>query len=47
LGAGLDTFALRNPYDLEGARVFEVDHPETQHSKRSRMRESGVVEPGS
>jgi methyltransferase (TIGR00027 family) len=31
LGAGLDTFAYRNPYlDL---RVFEVDHPATQHWK--------------
>jgi methyltransferase (TIGR00027 family) len=33
LGAGLDTFALRNPYpDLH---VFEVDHPATQSWKRS------------
>lgn len=32
LGAGLDTFALRNPYpDLT---VFEVDHPATQAWKR-------------
>ncbi len=27
LGAGLDTFSLRNPFVDEGVRVFEVDHP--------------------
>ena len=32
LGAGLDTFALRNPY--RHLRVFEVDHPRTQAWKR-------------
>jgi methyltransferase (TIGR00027 family) len=32
LGAGLDTFAYRNPY--AGVRVFEVDHPATQAWKR-------------
>jgi methyltransferase (TIGR00027 family) len=31
LGAGLDTFAHRNPYP--GLRVFEVDHPATQQWK--------------
>lgn len=36
LGAGLDTFAYRNPWpDL---RVFEVDHPATQGWKRERVR---------
>ncbi len=35
LGAGLDTFAYRNPHaDL---RVFEVDHPATQEWKRGRL----------
>ena len=35
LGAGLDTFAHRNPYpDL---RVFEVDHPSTQRWKRELL----------
>ena len=32
LGAGLDTFAYRNPHP--GLRVFEVDHPATQAWKR-------------
>jgi methyltransferase (TIGR00027 family) len=41
LGAGLDTFALRNPYtDL---RVFEVDHPSTQAWKRARLDEAGLM----
>lgn len=34
LGAGLDTFAWRNPYVEKGVRVFEVDHPATQRWKR-------------
>lgn len=35
LGAGLDTFAYRNPFaDL---RVFEVDHPATQQWKRDLL----------
>ena len=40
LGAGLDTFACRNPYpDL---RVFEVDHPRTQAWKRSRLKAAAL-----
>lgn len=35
LGAGLDTFALRNPYP--SLRVFEVDHPATQSWKRELL----------
>jgi methyltransferase (TIGR00027 family) len=35
LGAGLDTFAHRNPH--AGLRVFEVDHPETQKWKRQLL----------
>jgi methyltransferase (TIGR00027 family) len=34
LGAGLDTFGLRNPHASRGLRVFEVDHPATQQWKR-------------
>ena len=37
LGAGLDTFSLRNPYS--DVRVFEVDFPATQAWKRERLRE--------
>ncbi len=35
LGAGLDTFSLRNPYPH--VQVFEVDHPATQAWKRERL----------
>lgn len=45
LGAGLDTFAWRNPY--EGLRVFEVDFPATQHWKRQRLANTGMGEPAS
>jgi methyltransferase (TIGR00027 family) len=44
LGAGLDTFAYRNPYpDLD---VFEVDHPATQAWKRSCLDVAGISRPG-
>jgi methyltransferase (TIGR00027 family) len=43
LGAGLDTFACRNPFpDL---RVFEVDFPPTQEWKRSMLSEAGIPAP--
>jgi methyltransferase (TIGR00027 family) len=45
LGAGLDTFAYRNPYPESGLRVFEVDHPATQAWKRARLKESGISVP--
>lgn len=47
LGAGLDTFALRNPYADLGLRVFEVDHPATQAWKRRRLAEVGLAAPAS
>jgi methyltransferase (TIGR00027 family) len=37
LGAGLDTFALRNPHAARQIRIYEVDHPATQSWKRERM----------
>ena len=45
LGAGLDTFALRNPH--AGLRVFEVDHPETQAWKLARLAAAGLAAPPS
>lgn len=47
LGAGFDTFALRNPYADLGLRVFEVDHPATQAWKRKRLSEVGLAIPAS
>jgi methyltransferase (TIGR00027 family) len=43
LGAGLDTFAYRNPYP--GLRVFEVDHPATQAWKRGQLQAAGISIP--
>jgi methyltransferase (TIGR00027 family) len=43
LGAGLDTFAWRNPF--EGLRVFEVDFPATQEWKRKMLAEAGLAIP--
>ena len=47
LGAGLDTFSLRNPYAEEGVRVFEVDYPATQAWKRERLKQAGLAVPAS
>jgi methyltransferase (TIGR00027 family) len=43
LGAGLDTFAHRNPYSQ--LRVFEVDHPATQQWKRELIETNGLEIP--
>ncbi|MBT9372055.1 SAM-dependent methyltransferase [Rhizobium sp. CSW-27] len=45
LGAGLDTFGLRNPYREVGLRVFEVDQPSTQDWKRARLSAARLREP--
>lgn len=47
LGAGLDTFAYRNPYPGSRLRVFEVDHPATQSWKRARLLEAEIAIPDS
>jgi len=47
LGAGLDTFACRNPYPEDVLHVFEVDHPATQAWKRARLEETGIPIPRS
>jgi methyltransferase (TIGR00027 family) len=46
LGAGLDTFAQRNPHPEGVLHVFEVDHPTTQTWKRARLEEIGTTLPG-
>jgi methyltransferase (TIGR00027 family) len=45
LGAGLDTFAYRNPYPE--LRVFEIDHPATQAWKRDLLAGSRIAIPES
>jgi methyltransferase (TIGR00027 family) len=43
LGAGLDTFAYRNPFPT--LRVFEVDFPATQEWKRALLAKAGILLP--
>src|SRR6202011_2564195 len=43
LGAGLDTFALRNPHG--GLEIYEVDHPATQAWKCQRLGEAQIALP--
>ena len=45
LGAGLDTFALRNPHGAREVRVYEVDHTATQAWKRERLAEAQITLP--
>src|SRR5262249_34831577 len=47
LGAGLDTFAYRNPYPANLLRIFEVDHPSTQQWKRNSLAAAGIPIPTS
>lgn len=45
VGAGMDTFALRQPKDFGLDRVIEIDHPETQREKLGRMAAAGFAPP--
>jgi len=45
LGAGLDTFALRNPHGAQQIRIYEVDHPATQAWKGQRLAEAQIALP--
>jgi methyltransferase (TIGR00027 family) len=45
LGAGLDTFALRNPHGAWEIRIYEVDHPATQAWKLERLAEAQIALP--
>ena len=45
LGAGMDTFAFREPAFLSKYRVFEVDHPLTQADKLERIACAGWTVP--
>jgi methyltransferase (TIGR00027 family) len=44
LGAGLDTFAYRNPFGAR-LRIFEVDHPATQAWKRDVLAAAAIPLP--
>jgi methyltransferase (TIGR00027 family) len=45
LGAGMDSFALRQPAFAEGVDIIEVDHPASQAFKRERLRACDVPVP--
>ena len=45
IGAGMDSFALRQPAFAQGVQIFEIDHPSTQELKRQRVRECGISLP--
>lgn len=45
LGAGMDTFAFREPEFLSKYNVFEVDHPLTQADKLERITCAGLTVP--
>jgi len=45
LGAGLDTFAYRNPFP--NVHVFEIDHPATQQWKRELLAANNISIPQS
>lgn len=42
LGAGLDSFALRQPEWARSLDIFEVDHPASQEFKRRRIAAAGL-----
>jgi methyltransferase (TIGR00027 family) len=45
LGAGLDTFAFRQPSWAQSIQIFEVDHPATQRDKRERIEKASLLSP--
>jgi methyltransferase (TIGR00027 family) len=45
LGAGLDTFAYRQPEWASAVRMYEVDHPASQEWKRARLAAAHVTVP--
>src|SRR5580698_3754979 len=45
LGAGLDTFAYRQPSWAGSLRIYEIDHPASQEWKRERLEVAEVKIP--
>jgi methyltransferase (TIGR00027 family) len=45
LGAGMDTFAYRQPAWAKGLQIFELDQPASQVHKRRALETAGVAEP--
>jgi methyltransferase (TIGR00027 family) len=45
VGAGFDSFALRQPPFARALQIIEVDHPASQEMKRRRLHDCGVAIP--
>jgi methyltransferase (TIGR00027 family) len=45
LGAGFDTFALRKPNWADHLAIIEIDHPDTQALKKSKIKDAGLQVP--
>ena len=45
IGAGLDSFIVRQPDFARALQIFEIDHPATQAMKRARLAEAGATVP--
>jgi methyltransferase (TIGR00027 family) len=45
LGAGLDSFAWRQPAFVRRLTIFEIDHPASQLAKRQRLQLAGLPTP--
>ncbi|WP_109439925.1 class I SAM-dependent methyltransferase [Acinetobacter haemolyticus] len=43
VGAGLDSFTLRQAQQYPNLRIFEVDHPDTQAAKQQKLKEFGEI----
>jgi methyltransferase (TIGR00027 family) len=43
VGAGLDSFALRESHHYPALKIFEVDHPDTQAAKQAKLKKLGEI----
>ena len=43
VGAGLDSFILRQAQHYPDLKIFEVDHPDTQAAKQKKVKEFGEI----
>ncbi len=46
IGAGFDSFILRQPAWAKDLTIIEIDHPASQAFKRQRLKECGIEVPG-
>jgi O-methyltransferase involved in polyketide biosynthesis len=43
VGAGLDSFILRQAQQYPNLKIFEVDHPDTQAAKQRKLQRFGEI----